>query len=174
MCGISPLSPLSGYDTVYKGFSHCEAFFTIPVMQDKNYYAWWTIVDNKLFLYGVQSFCQVHGRDDSHLRRKVITKDNRERFVTDYDISLYLLDFDRMEKFLNVKLSKELLPSSERKKERYKNGVIHAVWFTGVLFLKRFPRDDEPFGSQEYHDEPFIRLEFDKGHLIKTDVATCM
>jgi hypothetical protein len=172
MCSISPLSPLPGYDTVYNENPRGQAFFTIPVMLEKNYYAWWTVVNRKLFLYGVQSFFEV--RDSSHLRRKIHLKDTTVTYLPELDSSFYELDFGKMEKFLNVKASRKLLPSRERKNERYKDGVIHAAWFTGALFLKRFPRDDEPFGSYEYYNEPYFRLDFRKGRLIRATVVTSM
>jgi hypothetical protein len=141
MCGFSPLSPLNGYGQVYKDYTDCDIDYGIPMVADKNYAAFWTIIDSMLYLYDMDLIC---------------TTQNRLK-----------PDPANMEKFLNATFSKNLLPKSDRKDERYKNGVIPAVWFTGTLYVKRFPQEEkgEAFWKEEYRDEKHSRLKFDKGRL---------
>jgi hypothetical protein len=78
------------------------------------------------------------------------------------------------EKFLNAKFSRNLLPENARKDERYKSGVIPAVWFTDVLYIKRFPEKGESGWSDEYKNEKFTRLTFNKGRLMGETVVSYM
>ncbi|MDR3252643.1 MAG: hypothetical protein LBT35_03660 [Tannerella sp.] len=110
MCSISPLSPLTGYKSVYKELPSCEIESALPIFQDKNYSAWWAIVDNKLYLFDILNICGA-----------ISSKEN-------------------IEKFLNAKFSKNPLPESARKDAYFKNGVIYAEWFTGMISIKRLPK----------------------------------
>jgi hypothetical protein len=148
MCSISPLSSLTGYKSVYKELSDCEVDFDRPVFKDKNYTAYWTIIGNRLYLYDVDYLC-----------------------AFDNDSKCNLVN---IEKFINTKFSKKNLSESDRKDEHLKNGVIPAVWFTGTLYIKRDPNKGEHFWKNEYRNEKFTRLVFDKGHLIEEKTVSNM
>jgi hypothetical protein len=138
MCNISPLSLLNGYEHVYREKDNCETHFAIPKSQDKNYAAYWTIIDSMLYLYDVTYECATDSKD-------------------------YKLNIDNIERFLFKKFSKNLLSESDKKDERFKNGVIHALWFTNTLYIKRLPKDGEDFRDKKYKSEKISRLVFEKG-----------
>jgi hypothetical protein len=147
MCNISPLSSISGYDTVYNDRESCRINYGIPMRLDKNYQAHWTIINNMLYLYDVVYMC---ARDSSSLN----------------------LNHDNIEKFLNTKFSKNILSRAD--KELYKNGVIPAKWFTGKLYIKRFPKREEYAFGNDYQSEEFLCLVFNKGHLIEEKTVSNM
>jgi hypothetical protein len=148
LINISPLSSLSGYKSVYKEEGCIFVNYSGPLVQDKNYDAFWTIIDNKLCLYDVESI------DFSDTKPK--------------------LDIKNMEDFLKTKFSKDNLPESIKKNERFKNGVIPAVWFSDTLYIKRVPRKEEDCWAPDYQYEPFTRLIFKEGRLIGKKTVTSM
>jgi hypothetical protein len=157
MCSVSPLSsffslsPSGGYETICKDLpSYHLDYFSLPVSADKNYIAFWTIINKQLYLFNVTGYAPV---DSNHI----------------VDNNIY---FDRIEKFLFMKFSKDNLSKSDRK--RYENGVIPAMWFTDTLYIKRFPNKDEDGLSTEYNNTEFIRLVFEKGILTEEKKVTGM
>jgi hypothetical protein len=149
MCNISPLSSISGYDTVYNDKEQCRINYGMPMIQDKNYQALWTIINDVLYLYDVVFMC---ARDSSSLK----------------------LDYDNIEKFLNAKFLKKSLSKADKKNELYKNGVIPAKWFTGKLYIKRFPKREEYAFGNDYRSEEFLCFVFEKGRLIEEKGVTSM
>jgi hypothetical protein len=143
LCDVSPLYQLGGYKDVYDGFGDCHHFYGIPKSQDKNYIAFWTIIDDMLLLYDVRKSCAIPESGDDNL------------------------DAGYIEKFLNAKFSKDFLPIPARKDERFKNGVIPAVWFTDTLYIKRHPDGKKWYDLDKYNKESFTRLTFDKGRLME-------
>jgi hypothetical protein len=150
MCDISPLSLLSSYKYIYEEYGDCEINYGLPMFQDKNYLAFWTIIDSMLYLYDVKNDCTHDSSEYNNFKP------------------------DNIEKFLNAKFSKDFLPVSERENERFKNGVIPAIWFTDTLYIKRYPKEGEHYWESEYDNESFTRLVFDKGRLMEEKQVECI
>jgi hypothetical protein len=151
MCSDSPLSPLTGYKDIYKEKGICEIDYSWPIHQDKNYLTCWTIIDSMLYLYDVKNVCTFDSIEYHNPERKNI------------------------EKFLHAKFSRNPLPENARRDERYKSGVIPAAWFTGVLYIKRYPEEGELFKDYEkYKNAKFTRLTFNKGRLTEETVVSYM
>jgi hypothetical protein len=154
MCNVSPLSsyfslsPLGDYKALYDDLPSYHVYTSLPRTADKNYVANWIIINKHLYLFDVGPY---------------ITID-----------SIINVDISRVEKFLNTKFSKDILPVSDKKDKRFKNGVIPAVWFTDTLYIKRFPNEGEDALENEYKNEKFTRLVFDKGRLIEERTVSNM
>jgi hypothetical protein len=148
MCSISPLSILTGYESLYRERGICEISFGIPMAQDKNYAAYWTVIDGMLYLCDVKYICS----SDSN----------------------YTPKRNGIEKFLKTKFSKKNLSKSDSEDERFKKGVIPAVWFSDTLYIKRFPRKDEYAWGRYFKKGKFFRLIFEKGRLTDEKIVSSM
>jgi hypothetical protein len=153
MCSISPLASFSSsyrrdYKSLYDDLPSYECVYShLPRTTDKNYVVSWTIINKHLFLFDVGTYISI-GCDS------------------------FNIDTERIEKFLGMKFSKNDLSIFDKK--RYENGVIPARWFSGTLYIKRFPQGFKDADDYEYRNAAFTRLAFEKGILIEEKNVTRM
>jgi hypothetical protein len=152
MCNDSPLSLFTGYDSVFREYNDCRIDYEgILKVSDKNYYAFWTIIDNMLYLYDVKYACARDSIEYKNFKR------------------------DSIETFLNAKFSRDILPKSAKKDEHFKNGVIPAVWFSDTLYIKRNLELREVRESDiEYLNEPFTCLIFKERRFVGEKIVSSM
>ncbi|MFV0378780.1 MAG: hypothetical protein ACK5JD_15925 [Mangrovibacterium sp.] len=145
----SPLSFFKGYKSAYRNDSLITIIgnpFPSPPYgafghSEKEYVALWILLNSELFL------CEIYF--------PFIFKDNKEIYPP-------------IEKFTGKYFLHNNIPNNEGLKRIY--GLMPATWFTDTLYVKKANPELEPMLPIEWKKEHYLRMIFDKGQLISTEI----
>jgi hypothetical protein len=135
MMSESPLAVISEYKNIFQRILIEEVAEDLPRINEKSFTAKWTIINNSLYLYDIligggyvtENGC-FHVFDSEPEINAIYKQAHANRFST-------------VEKFLSRKFTK--IKSFDKK-------VMLADWYSGTLYMKRFPKDKEFYLSEKY------------------------
>ena len=155
LVGESPLSFFDNYKKIYPNVPEYEIKNLFPNWHEKNYMPKWTIVNGLLYLLDIDFL----GRNDKFLDPEY-EKKRKEPYDREYPIRFQAVEDLTGKKFLH-------LPALNKK-------AIFADWFSGTLFIKRYPeKDEDPWGGK-YKNEPFYKLVFENGIIVSKETTNYM
>ena len=156
----SLLGCFEGYKDLYPEIikSHIDyAFGGGSTDWDMNYFPYWVIDNGLVYLVGISL---------NHDDMRIHIDENNFR----YDYKLPMERFMRMEKLVNKRFEKGLIPDDLYMtliKPNYSIGAMFASWVNGVYYIKEMKNYNKSIS--EWTKEPILKLTIENGNIIKTE-----
>ena len=151
MCGQSPLSSFSKYRKIFPNIPFIEVYILLPKFQDKNYTAYWTIVNDRLYLYDI----------DFYSRQSYLDKRKGSKIFD----RVYPKRFRAIEKLTGKNFQQDTSLDKE---------VIFADWFNGTMYLKRYQDNHKSSADCDYLCEPYHKIIFQNGEIVSIEKTNYM
>ena len=155
MCDESPLVFFENYKAIFPTVPFIEVETSLAQFHEKNYLPKWAIVNERLYLYDIDFM----GRKDKYTDFEIEKKIN-EIYDQAYSTRFQVVEELTERKFQQV---------SSLKKE-----ALFADWFSGTMYLKRYPKSGERMWSCECQCEAFHKIVFKNGRIITKEKTNYM